>query len=369
MFLSLSTDHKAFLLIGWFLCFTLQVQGAPPFVSNVQALQRTDGSKLVDVYYDVADPDSDKLLITVRFSDDNGVTYDIVPRTLSGDIGIVEPGVGKHIIWDAGKDMPRTYGAQYRAAVTADDEVAVAGETITIDLPGLPAGAKPLEMVLIPAGTFTMGSPSDEQDRDSDEGPQHQVTITKDFYMGKYEVTQTQWQAVMGNNPSYFSGTNNPVERVSWNDCQSFIGKLNALGLGTFRLPTEAEWEYACRAGTTTRFYWGNDPSYSEIGNYAWYGGNSGSKTHEVGQRLPNDWGLYDMSGNVWEWCQDWYGSYPSGSQVDPTGQQSGSSRVLRGGVWNLNAWWCRSAFRYWYWPVYTYYYIGFRVLVSSRME
>ena len=223
-------------------------------MTNVQTLQRTDGSKLVDIYYHVADPDSDKLMITAKISADGGATYSITPQTLSGDVGVVEPGTGKHIVWDAGKDLPRTYGTQYRASVTADDEVAVAGETITINIPGLPAGAKPLEMVLIPAGTFLMGSPSSEKDRQSDEGPQHQVTISKDFYIGKYEVTQAQWKAVMGTNPSYFKGDNLPVERVSWDDCQAFIQKLNSMGLGvgTFRLPTEAEREHACRAGSGT---------------------------------------------------------------------------------------------------------------------
>ena len=244
---------------------------------------------------------------------------------------------------------------------------------IVVDLPGLPEGAKPLEIVLIPAGTFMMGSPDDEKNRYDNEGPQHEVTISKDFYIGKYEVTQAQWQAVMGSNPSFFSGTNNPVEQVSWNDCHELIDKLNAMGLvsGTFRLPTEAEWEYACRAEATTRFYWGDDPNYSEVGNYAWHPGNSGSKTHEVGQKLPNEWGLYDMSGNVWEWCSDWWqDGYDRGPQVDPTGQESGSSRVLRGGCWYYDARYCRSASRLWGGPTSPNYFFGFRVVVvPSRME
>ena len=244
------------------------------------------------------------------------------------------------------------------------------GETITINLPGLPAAAKPLEMVLIPAGTFMMGSPSTEKDREDNEGPQHEVTITNPFYLGKYEVTQAQWVAVTGMNPSGFSGNpNHPVESVSWGVCQEFIEELNSLGLGTFRLPTEAEWEYACRAGTSTRFYWGNDLFYTKIEDYAWYSGNSGSQTHEVGLKLPNDFGLYDMSGNVWEWCQDWYGAYSPADQVDPIGQQSGSYRVLRGGCWYYLAWRCRSALRLRYTPSGTYFVIGFRVVVSSRME
>jgi len=245
-------------------------------------------------------------------------------------------------------------------------------KTITITLPNLLKNAKPLEMVLIPHGKFLMGSSAEEQQtainemtrefnklgienetisvfRSSilHEGPQHWVTLTKDFYIGKYEVTQAQWKAVMDSNPSKFSGKpNNPVEQVSWNDCQTFIQKLNQMGQGTFYLPTEAEWEYACRAGTTTRFYWGDDPNYSQIGQYAWYIGNLSKQNHEVGTKLPNAWGLFDMSGNVREWCQDWDGAYSFSDRVDSIGHQSGSSRVLRGGCWSDDARFCRSAYR-----------------------
>ena len=195
-----------------------------------------------------------------------------------------------------------------------------------------------IEMVLIQPGVFTMGS--------SEFTPAHQVTITKAFYIGKYEVTQAQWQAVMGSNPSSFKGDNLPVELVSWNQCQTFIQTLNQMGQGTFRLPTEAEWEYACRAGTTTLYYWGDDPGETQIGEYAWYLGNSGSKTHDVGLKKSNGWGLYDMSGNVWEWCQDWSGNYNSEPQNDPTGADTGLYRVLRGGSWNSLPHDCRSACR-----------------------
>ncbi|MEW6235841.1 MAG: SUMF1/EgtB/PvdO family nonheme iron enzyme, partial [Candidatus Omnitrophota bacterium] len=237
--------------------------------------------------------------------------------------------------------------------------------TIVVPLPNLPQGAKPLEMALIPAGTFMMGSPDNEQDRYSNEGPQHQVTLTKSFYMGKYIVTQAQWQALMGSNPSsgYGVGSNYPVYYVSWNDCQTFIQTLNQLGQGTFRLPTEAEWEYSCRAGTTTRFYWGDDSNYSQIGNYAWYSNNSGSQTHEVGLKLPNAWGLYDMSGNVLEWCQDLWGGYSSVPQIDPTGAISGSGRPGRGGCWlDVNGD-QRSASRNGLIQDTTYFYVGFRVV------
>jgi len=238
-------------------------------------------------------------------------------------------------------DMKRSFAI---LALFAASLPSLASETITINLPNLPSGAKPLEMVLIPAGTFTMGSPNNEQDVWNKAVPQHQVMLTKSFYMGKYEVTEAQWQAVMGSNPEYWN--DRAVKEISWNECQTFIQNLNQLGQRTFRLPTEAEWEYACRAGTITEFYWGNDVWYTQIGEYAWYYGNSSSFTREVGLKKPNAWGLYDMSGNVLEWCQDWYGNYSSDAQIDPTGPNSGSARVRRSGSWNSNPSDMRSASR-----------------------
>jgi formylglycine-generating enzyme len=225
-----------------------------------------------------------------------------------------------------------------------------AGQGKTFTLPG---GVK-LEMVYIAPGTFIMGSPSSEAGRNDDE-TQHQVTLTKGFWLGKYEVTQGQWEAIMGNNPSHFSncGSNCPVEQVSWNDCQEFIRKLNNLsGFSGFRLPTEAEWEYACRAGTTTAFNTGRCLSTSEAnynGNRPLEGCSEGQyreKTLPVGSFAPNAWGLYDMHGNVWEWCWDWHGSYPTGPVSDSTGAVSGSNRVLRGGSWDFYESFCRSAVR-----------------------
>ena len=219
-----------------------------------------------------------------------------------------------------------------------------------------------MEFVWIEPGTFMMGSPSSKFGRDDDER-QHRVILTKGFYMQTTEVTQGQWKAIMGNNPSDFSncGDNCPVETVFWDDVQAFIRKLNSRTGGSYRLPTEAEWEYAARAGRSTRFCFGY--SDSGLSSYAWHDGNSGGKTHAVGQKQPNAWGLYDMHGNVWEWCADWYGDYPSGSVTDPEGPSSGSGRVFRGGSWGLNAQYCRSAFRGWHVPDIRNRALGFRLV------
>jgi formylglycine-generating enzyme required for sulfatase activity len=205
--------------------------------------------------------------------------------------------------------------------------------------------------VLIPPGTFHMGSPSDETGRDDDER-RHQVTLTTVYFLQTTEVTQAEWETVMGYNPAFFAGCPDcPVESVSWDEVQEFINRMNMRGEGTYRLPTEAEWEYACRAGSTTRFSWGDeaDCSMANYGNY-WSkeceGINPG-RTLEVKSFPPNGWGLYDMVGNVWERCQDWYeSSYPAGDVTDPTGPSKGTERVDRGGAWNYYARGCRSANR-----------------------
>jgi formylglycine-generating enzyme required for sulfatase activity len=178
-------------------------------------------------------------------------------------------------------------------------------------------------------------------------------------------VTQEQWEAVMDKNPSYFKGPKNPVEQVSWKDRQQFLGKLNAksaAGGGKFQLPSEAQWEYACRAGSTTRYCFGDEES--SLGEYAWYGANSGNKTHPVGEKKPNAWGLYDMHGNVTEWCQDWYedGYYAKSPKDDPMGPAAGSARVRRGGGWFGTAGCCRSAFRYGGSPGLRNFNLGLRV-------
>jgi formylglycine-generating enzyme required for sulfatase activity len=216
-----------------------------------------------------------------------------------------------------------------------------------------------MEFVLIPAGEFLMGS----HDGDQDEKPPHRVRIRQPFYLSKYEVTQGQWHAVMGNNPSYFKGDlRRPVESVSWEAVQEFIRRLQAQERGTrYRLPTEAEWEYAVRAGTTMAYSFGNEADL--LKDYAWYKQNAKGTTHPVGQKRPNAWGLYDMAGNVFEWVQDWYGDYPAAAMTDPQGPSSGSHRVIRGGSWNFEAGYGRSSDRGISLPNATVMYIGFRLL------
>ena len=221
-----------------------------------------------------------------------------------------------------------------------------------------------IDIVKVEAGTFMMGATSEMQNPWDDEKTVHQVTLTNDYYMGKYEVTQALWKTVMGSNPSYSKGDNLPVEEVSWNDCQEFISKLNSLTGKKFRLPTEAEWEYAARGGKKSRGY--QYSGSSNISDVAWYDGNSGNKTHPVGTKQANELGIYDMTGNVWEWCQDWYYSYVSSSQTNPTGAVSGSSRVRRGGSWSSLAKYCRSSYRNFGTSDCRYYYLGLRLVLSE---
>jgi formylglycine-generating enzyme required for sulfatase activity len=218
-----------------------------------------------------------------------------------------------------------------------------------------------LAMMAIPGGSFLMGS--DEYDN---EKPIHQVTLSP-FRMGKYQVTQAQWRAVMGNNPSLYKGDDPPVEHVSWKDASSFCQKLTEKTGREYRLPTEAEWEYACRAGSTGRYCFGDNNALLQ--KYAWYRKNAGDKTHPVGEKLANDWGLHDMHGNVWEWCRDWYDEdyYWESLEENPQGPSSGTHRVLRGGSFNHDKDQCGSANRGSYTPDTIYRYLGFRVVCVAR--
>jgi formylglycine-generating enzyme required for sulfatase activity len=228
-----------------------------------------------------------------------------------------------------------------------------------------------MRFVLIPAGTFQMGSSTTEEGREEDE-VQHEVVLTKPYYVQVTEVTNAQYRTWKGDHDSgsyedqTLSGDQQPVVRVSWDDAKGYADWLSGQEEGrAYRLPTEAEWEYACRGWTSTRFSYGDDPGYTNLTNYAWYGDNSGGTTHPVGQKLPNPLGLYDMHGNVWEWCQDWFGGYAGGIALDPQGPGTGSARVIRGGCWGYIARGCRSAYRFYIPPEDRGHSLGFRAVLA----
>ncbi|MDR1458756.1 MAG: formylglycine-generating enzyme family protein [Bacteroidales bacterium] len=222
-----------------------------------------------------------------------------------------------------------------------------------------------IEMVFVQGGTFTMGCTSEQDDECRDkEKPAHKVTLS-DFYIGRYEVTQAQWRAVMGSNPSRFKEDSLPVETVSWDNVQEFIEKLNAVTGKNYRLPTEAEWEYAARGSNQSKGY--KYSGSNMIDDVAWYHDNSGRKTHSVGTKFPNELGIYDMNGNVWEWCSDRYGKYKRKAQTNPAGASSGSYRVSRGGCWDGFELYCLVAFRGHSFPIYCEEIIGFRLACSSK--
>lgn len=218
------------------------------------------------------------------------------------------------------------------------------------------------KMIYVEGGTFTMGATSEQgSDAFNEEKPTHRVTLSS-YFIGETEVTQELWKAVMSKNPSYFKGNNRPVEQVSWDDCQNFIRQLNTITGKSFRLPTEAEWEFAARGGNKSNGY--KYSGSNSVDRVAWYTGNSGffGKTHDVKTKAANEMGIYDMSGNVWEWCQDWYGSYGASAETNPTGPSSGSVRMVRGGSWFYNAIYCRVATRYGNAPALRCVYLGLRL-------
>lgn len=276
-----------------------------------------------------------------------GKTYTADKLHLEGDYGKVRVGKGKKIYWNVLQDFPRGLSDDVKWKLEAGG-----GKLVKDPTTGM-------EFILVKGGCFQMGDTFG--DGESDEKPVHEVCVD-DFYMGKYEVTQGQWKAIMGNNPSYFKdcGDNCPVEQVSWNDIQEFTNKLNQKTGKNYRLPTEAEWEYAAKSGGKNEKYAGSN----DIDSVAWYSSNSGSKTHPVGQKQPNGLGIYDMSGNVWEWVQDWYDEkyYKNSPKNNPKGASSGEDRVLRGGSWIDGARNARSANRGWGNPVDRDDFNGFRV-------
>jgi formylglycine-generating enzyme required for sulfatase activity len=328
-------------------------------LTNVVASQRTGGTGLVDVYYDLSGAGG-PVVVDITFSNDDGVHWNVLPTPslLSGDTGPgITNGANKHIVWDASRDRAGVNWPNARAHVIASE----LDTTITVMLPG----GVPLEMVDIPAGSFQMGSIYDPPYSQDNEAPAHTVTINYGFQIGKFEVTQVQWYAAMNGFPQIqpSADPNLPVIYISWYDCQAFLAALNGLGLGTFRLPTEAEWEYVCRAGTNSRWSFGNDEA--NLGDYAWYLTNSGGVAHVVGQKLPNPFGLYDIHGNVWEWVQDWYHSGYAGAPVDGSAWEDpvGTSQMLRGGNFGSSAVLCRSAFRTYPSPDYRNDLSGLRLL------
>ncbi len=346
-----------------------------PEITNVTATQRDDGSRKVDINYNVYDADGDAMTIVMNVSDDDGATWNLSCNLVTGDIGPgIYSGNGKHIVWDVLAEHPNMSGDDFRFKIVADD-----GQT------PVPDG-----FVYVPSGSFQMG-------RTDVATPIHTVNLDA-FYIGTYEVTQQEWVDVMGSNPSYFTGDmQRPVERVSWysvvkycnyssiqegltpvysvsgdtnpdNWGGSFTPDVNWSANG-YRLPTEAEWEYSARGATNTPdyLYSGSDT----IDDVAWYYDNSdtgsGRQPHPVGQKQANGIGTYDQSGNVWEWCWDWYGSYTSGTQTNPHGPATGSYRRMRGGCWYDYAWGCEVAIRHLYTPSNGYYFIGFRLCRTAE--
>ncbi len=373
-----------------FIAAQLTLSAADPVVSNVRSSQRP-GTQLVDIAYDLADPDSAKLTVSVAVSDNAGATYAVPASSLTGDVGgNVTPGTRKKITWDAGKDWPNKFSANMRFRVTADDG----------SLPPAPTG-----MVMIPAGSFQMGDTFNDSPDGWGERAVHTVYVSA-FYMDKYEVTKALWDEVKTwatahgysfDNPGSGKAANHPVQTVNWYDAVKWCnarsekeGRVPAYytdaGLSVryragqvapyvswssgYRLPTEAEWEKAARGGASGhRFPWADTDTithsranYYSVSDYAYdtsptrgyhptFNDGVYPYTSPVGYFAPNGYGLYDMAGNVWEWCWDWYGSYSSDSQTDPRGPASGSSRVVRGGGWSAFAFGCRSASRSGNWP------------------
>ena len=313
-------------------------------VSNVDAYQ--EGKNIIITY------DIDKLgfVDLVNCSTDGGCTWGAPLQHVSGDVNKQVPAGSHRIVWDVLSEREKFEGANICFKVEVNSgKFTVNGVSF--------------EMVRVEGGTFRMGATSEQKDEAWDrEKPVHSVTLSG-YYIGKTEVTQVLWEAVMGINPSRFKGDYLPVENVSWDDCQEFIRKLNSMTGQNFRLPTEAEWEFACRGGNNSRGY--KYSGSNNLGSVAWYDGNSGNKTHPVGTKAPNELGIYDMSGNVWEWCADWYGDYSSGAQTNPTGPYGGSNRVYRGGSWNYDVGRCRSSNRDFYYPWIRDIILGLRLALS----
>ena len=287
--------------------------------------------------------------IELQYSTNKGNSYQTC-HTVRGDLQSQTSG-NKTMIWECAEDGVIVADAVLKLSFTRGKEI----ELDTRD--------EEIEMVFVEGGTFMMGCTKEQEgDCHNDEKPVHQITLSS-FRIGKYAITQGQWEAVMGNNPAYFAkGDNYPVENVSWEDAQEFIRKLNIKTGRNYRLPTEAEWEYAARGGKKSAGY--RYSGSNTINNVSWNASNSGDSTHPVGLKSPNELGIYDMSGNVWEWCGDWSAPYSASAQTNPTGVSSGSYRVLRGGSWRAPGEDCRVTFRYDVNPSDHYYSLGLRLVL-----
>jgi len=370
-----------------FILFSIALASASiPQVSNISYSQRIDqnGSrtKLVDIQYDLDGNRS--MYVEFFFSHDGGSSFPVICSAMSGAAGAdIQAGTSKNATWDASVDWDKNFTEQGRIMIKATYSDQPTG------FPGLEGNGSfqepfhivelnssiNLEMIWVEPGTFTMGTPITEAERDANRETEHNVTLTKGFYLGKYEFTQAQYEAVMTGNTNGLSATpsewpnnpNRPVEKVSWDDIQIFLTRLNAQQSANipagwaYVLPTESQWEYACRAGTTTMFSWGNDINATRA-NY-WLSGLS--QTRDVGYYDANPWGFFDMIGNVFEWTADWDDTtYPTGNlvMIDPAGPASGSHRVLRGGSWHPDGTDLRTAQRRSNIPSFRYSYLGFRV-------
>lgn len=322
------------------------------FAQNVTNVTAEQVGKNIVVSYDL-----DKAAtISVCYSTDGGKTFSSPIKQVTGDVGRNVSAGHKQITWNVLNEVEKLVCSNLVFKVSASG----VNETFTVN------GVR-FEMVYIEGGTFTMGATSEqESDAYDDEKPTHSVTLS-DYYIGKFEVTQELWKAVIGNNPSKFKDSTKPVESVSWNDCQTFIRKLNNLLSSQldgkrFALPTEAQWEYAARGGMKSRGY--KYAGSNMIDNVAWYTNNSVGTTHKVGTKFPNELGLYDMSGNVREWCHDWNGSYSSHPQTNPIGPSNGSYLMNRGGSWFIYAGFCRVSRRYISSPSNRCYDLGLRLVL-----
>jgi formylglycine-generating enzyme required for sulfatase activity len=367
------------------------VADAAVSVQNVKVQQRYPWNGLVDIDYTIVSDNPDADVFVYLVVKDNDLNRTFSPRTLTGagvNGAAVKPGA-RRVTWNMAADEPKLHSSALTATVYASTAkpylvIDLSGGTEAATYPVTYSATPPdletdecrttkLWLKFIQPGTFVMGSPTDETGRNNETNreTQHQVTLTNPYYIGVFEITQKQWELVMGNSPSNFKGDTRPVELVSYNtirgtvngaawpnngqvDASSFLGKLRTKTSIAIDLPTEAQWEYACRAGTTTALNSGKpatDDNVKEVGRVNGNGSdNKGGYVNfptQVGSYLPNAWGLYDMHGNVFEWCLDWYGEYSSAATADPTGVATGSYRVLRGGAWTFETANCRSANRY----------------------